>query len=250
MSSALATRIAALTMDELAAALKAGRWLLLPFGTVEAHGPHLAVGADLVDAARICGPVAEKVGGLVAPAFPYGVCRTMRNFPGTVSLSAATFAAAVREVVQEYVRHGARRMALYSGHAEPAQLEALREAVVPVVDVNPELVVLVVGPYAFLDPVREAAGLAGRDGHAASLEISTLLALDPGLVRLDRIPDVRERPKLSVFRVAAHPEAEFPVAVRGDTTRVSHELGRRAVDHVVAEFAALLERVARTGREW
>jgi creatinine amidohydrolase len=167
-----------------------------------------------------------------------------------VSLSAATFAAAVREVVQEYVRHGARRMALYSGHAEPAQLEALREAVVPVVDVNPELVVLVVGPYAFLDPVREAAGLAGRDGHAASLEISTLLALDPGLVRLDRIPDVRERPKLSVFRVAAHPEAEFPVAVRGDTTRVSHELGRRAVDHVVAEFAALLERVARTGREW
>jgi creatinine amidohydrolase/Fe(II)-dependent formamide hydrolase-like protein len=92
--------------------------------------------------------------------------------------------------------------------------------------------------------------LAGRDGHAASLEISTLLALDPGLVRLDRIPDVRERPKLSVFRVAAHPEAEFPVAVRGDTTRVSHELGRRAVDHVVAEFAALLERVARTGREW
>lgn len=250
MSSAVATRIAALTMDELAAALKAGRWLLLPFGTVEAHGPHLAVGADLVDAARICGPVAERVGGLVAPAFPYGVCRTMRNFPGTVSLSAATFAAAVREVVQEYVRHGARRMALYSGHAEPAQLEALREAVVPVVDVNPELVVLVVGPYAFLDPVREAAGLAGRDGHAASLEISTLLALDPGLVRLDRIPDVRERPKLSVFRVAAHPEAEFPVAVRGDTTRVSHELGRRAVDHVVAEFAALLERVARTGREW
>ena len=223
---------------------------ILPLGAIEAHGPHLAVGADLVDAARICGPVAERVGGLVAPAFPYGVCRTMRNFPGTVSLSAATFAAAVREVVQEYVRHGARRMALYSGHAEPAQLEALREAVVPVVDVNPELVVLVVGPYAFLDPVREAAGLAGRDGHAASLEISTLLALDPGLVRLDRIPDVRERPKLSVFRVAAHPEAEFPVAVRGDTTRVSHELGRRAVDHVVAEFAALLERVARTGREW
>ena len=80
--------------DEVTAALKAGRWLLLPFGTVEAHGPHLAVGADLVDAARICGPVAERVGGLVAPAFPYGVCRTMRNFPGTVSLSAATFAAA------------------------------------------------------------------------------------------------------------------------------------------------------------
>jgi creatinine amidohydrolase len=250
MTPALVTRVANLTMEELAAALHAGRWLLLPFGTVEGHGPHLALGADLIDAARICGAVAERVGGLVAPAFPYGVCRTMRNFPGTVSLSAGTFTAAVREVVREYVRHGARRLALYSGHAEPAQLEALREAVVPVVDAEPALVALVVGPYAFLDAVREAAGLTGRDGHAASLETSTVLALDPGAVRLDRVPDVRERPRLSVFRVAAHPETEFPAAVRGDTRRVSAELGQRAVDHVVTEFAAVLERVGRTGREW
>jgi creatinine amidohydrolase/Fe(II)-dependent formamide hydrolase-like protein len=110
--------------------------------------------------------------------------------------------------------------------------------------------VLVVGPYAFLDPVRESAGLTGRDGHAASLETSTMLALDPSAVRFDRIPAVRERPRLSTFRVAAHPEAEFPSTVRGDTSQVSHDLGRRAVEHVVAEFAALLERVARTGREW
>jgi creatinine amidohydrolase/Fe(II)-dependent formamide hydrolase-like protein len=40
------------------------------------------------------------------------------------------------------------------------------------------------------------------------------------------------------------------LAVRGDATRVSLELGRRAVDHVVTEFAATLDRVARTGREW
>jgi creatinine amidohydrolase len=250
MTSTPATRISSLTMEELASALDAGRWLLLPFGTVEGHGPHLALGADLIDAARICGAVAERVGGLVAPAFPYGVCRTMRNFPGTVSLSAATFSVAVREVVKEYVRHGARRLALYSGHAEPAQIEALREAVVPIVDADPALVALVVGPYAFVDAVRESAGLTGRDGHAASLETSTVLALDPGAVRLDRIPDVRERPRLSVFRVAAHPEAEFPAAVRGDTSRVSQDLGRRAIDHVVAAFAALLERVAQTGREW
>jgi creatinine amidohydrolase len=250
MTSPPATRVVNLTMEEFGAALGVGRWLLLPFGTVEAHGPHLALGADLIDAARICGAVAERVGGLVAPGFPYGICRTMRNFPGTVSLSAATFTAAVREVVLEYVRHGARRLALYSGHAEPAQLESLREALVPIVDADPSLVALVVGPYAFLDPVREAAGLTGRDGHAASLEVSTLLALDPDTVRLDRVPDIRERPRLSVFRVAAHPETEFPTAVRGDTSRVSPELGQRAVDHVVAEFAGLLERVARTGREW
>lgn len=249
MTSTPETRVATLTMEELARGLTDGRWLLLPFGTVEGHGPHLALGADLIDAARICGAVAERAGGLVAPAVPYGVCRTMRNLPGTVSLSMATFTVVVGEIVREYVRHGARRLALYSGHAEPAQLEALREAVVPVVDADPTLTVLVVGPYAFLDPVREAAGLTGRDGHAASLETSTVLVLDPAAVRLDRIPDVRERPRLSRFHVAARPEAEFPSGVRGDTRQVSPELGRRAVERVVSEFAALLDRVARTGRE-
>ena len=43
MTSPPATRVVNLTMEELAAALGVGRWLLLPFGTVEAHGPHLAL---------------------------------------------------------------------------------------------------------------------------------------------------------------------------------------------------------------
>jgi creatinine amidohydrolase len=244
------SRLGDLTKDEFASAVEAGTWLLLPFGSVEAHGPHLGLGADTIDAAHVCRAVAERVGGLVAPTLPYGVCRTMRNLPGTVSLSATTLTAVVREVVGDYVRHGVRRLALYSGHAEPGQLEALREAVLPIVDAPPRPTVLVVGPYAFLDPVRQEAGLAGKDGHAASLETSTLLVLDPTVVRLDRVPAVAGRPPLSQLHVLARPEAEFPTGVRGDTTRISPELGRRALDHVVTEFARLLERVAREGREW
>src|SRR5439155_299297 len=194
VSAGSSVRLADLTKDEFAAAVSAGAWLLLPFGSVEAHGPHLGLGADTIDAAHVCRQVAERAGGLVAPSLPYGVCRTMRNFPGTISLTASTLASVVREVVTEYVRHGARRLALYSGHAEPGQLEALREAVLPVVDAEPRPTVLVVGPYAFLDPVRRAAGLEGQDGHAASLVTSTLLAIEPAAVRVDRIPVVSGRP--------------------------------------------------------
>ena len=75
-------------------------------------------------------------------------------------------------------------------------------------------------------------------------------AIDPAVVRVDRIPVVSGRPPLSQFHVLARPEAEFPTGVRGDTSRVSAELGRRALDHVVTEFARLLERVSREGREW
>ena len=70
------------------------------------------------------------------------------------------------------------------------------------------------------------------------------------MVRLDRVPPLSARPPLSQFQVLARPESEFPTGVRGDTTRVSRELGLAAVAHVVAEFAALLQRVDREGREW
>jgi len=243
------SRVAELTRDEFAAALGEGRWLLLPLGSTEQHGPHLPLGADFLYAEAVSLRVAEWVGGLVAPGLPYGICRAMRNFPGTVSLSLATFVPLLRELLAEYVRHGARRIAVIAGHAETAQDAAVREAALPLVEADPSLTLLTVGPYAFLDPVRGEAGLAGRDGHAGSIETSELLAIAPHLVRLDRLPRVT-RPPLSRFRIAARPEAEYPTGVRGDTSKVSGELGRRALEHTVSEIVRLLRNLENAGTEW
>jgi len=240
--------LANLTKDEFAAAMQAGRWILLPFGAVEQHGPHLPLGTDLYYAEHVCTAVARRIGGLVAPAFPYGVCRTMRNLPGTISLAPATLQAVVREIVTEYVRHGGRKFALITGHAEPAQMEAVREAVLPLVNADPGLVLLTIGPYDFLDPIRRGAELVGKDGHAGSIETSEMLVVAEELVRTDRIPKVT-RPRLSRFRVLAHPETEYPTGVRGDTSKVSRALGEQAVRHVVSEIVDLLGRMDRGGTE-
>jgi creatinine amidohydrolase len=241
--------VANLTKDEFADALSQGRWLLLPFGTMEAHGPHLPLGTDLMQADHICAAVAARINGIVAPGFPYGVCRTFRNFPGTISLTSGTFAACVRELIAEYARHGGRKFALISGHAEPAHLEALREAALPLVNADPGVIILVIGPYDFLDPVRREAGLQGADGHAGSIETSGMLVVAEDTVRTDRIPKVT-RPRLSRFRVLANPEAEFPTGVRGDTSKVSRELGERTMNHIVMEIVRVLERVERGAPEW
>ncbi|MBI2454512.1 MAG: creatininase family protein [candidate division NC10 bacterium] len=240
--------LAELTKDEFAAAMQAGRWLLLPFGAVEQHGPHLPLGTDLFYAEHLCAAVAERIHGLVAPPLPYGVCRTMRNFPGTISLAPATLGAVVREVVAEYIRHGSRKFALITGHAEPAQMEAMREAVLPLVNADAGLVVLTIGPYDFLDPIRREADLVSKDGHAGSIETSEMLVVAEQMVRMDRLPKVT-RPRLSRFRVLANPETEYPAGVRGDTSKVSRELGERAIRHVVSEIATLLERIEREGTE-
>lgn len=248
MSKDNRTHLANLTKDEFAAAMRAGRWLLLPFGAVEQHGPHLPLGTDLFYAEHICAAVAERIHGLVAPPLPYGVCRTMRNFPGTISLTPATLGAVVREVVAEYTRHGGRKFALITGHAEPAQMEAMREAVLPLVNADPGLIVLTIGPYDFLDPIRREADLVSTDGHAGSIETSEMLVVAEEAVRMDRIPEVT-RPRLSRLRVMANPETEYPTGVRGDTSKVSRELGERAIRHVVSEIVNLLNRIDRDGKE-
>ncbi len=242
-------RVADCTMAEFAEAMAAGRWLLLPFGTTEEHGPHLPLGTDRLWAEHVCEEVAAGVQGLVAPALPYGVCRTMRNFPGTVSLSPATLTALTREILAEYVRHGARKLACISGHAEPAQEEAIREAALPLAEADPDMVILCLGPYAFQAPVREAAGLAGRDGHAGSIETSEMLLIAGDRVRLERMPAVT-RPRLSRFRVLARPEAEYPTGVRGDTSKVARALGEESLRHTVREILGLLRNLDARGREW
>jgi creatinine amidohydrolase len=173
----------------------------------------------------------------------------MRNFAGTVSLSPATFTPLLREILSEYVRHGARKIALFAGHAEDAQEGAMREAALALVNADPTLRILVIGPYAFVDPIRQEAGLVGTDGHAGSIEISEMLIVAGDRVHLDRIPAVT-RPRLSRFQVAAHPEAEFPTGVRGDTSKVSRALGERAISHAVAEIARLLQTIDAKGAEW
>jgi len=241
-------RVADLTRDEFAQAMRAGRWLLLPFGSVEQHGPHLPLGTDFFYGEHVCLAVAEQVNGLVAPGFPYGICRTMRNFPGTVSLSPETFTPMLREVLAEYIRHDARKFALIAGHAEEAQNGAMREAVLPFVNADPTLKALVIGPYDFLDPVREEAGLVGTDGHAGSIETSELLVIAEDKVHLDRLPEIT-RPRLSRFRVMPHPETEFPIGVRGDTSKVSRALGERALSHAISEIVHLLQNLDGKGSE-
>lgn len=248
MSDASRYRVADLTRDEFAQAMRAGRWLLLPFGSVEQHGPHLPLGTDFFYGDYVCRAVAEQVNGLVAPGFPYGICRTMRNFPGTVSLSPETFTPLLREVLTEYIRHGARKLALIAGHAEEAQNGAMREAALPLVNADPSLKILVIGPYDFLDDVRQEAGLVGTDGHAGSIETSEMLVIAGDKVHLDRIPQVT-RPRLSRFKVLCRPETEFPTGVRGDTSKVSPALGERALSHAISEIVRLLQNLDSRGTE-
>lgn len=231
-------RVRELTMAEFAARAGASPWLILPVGTTEEHGPHLPLGADIIQAEYLAERVAEAVDGLVAPGLAYGLCRTTRNFPGTISISYGTLEALATEILQGYAGQGFRKILVLSGHAGGAHMMALRQAALRLAEADERLTILVLCTYDVPPPFLAAEGLMG-DGHAGSLETSTMWAIAADLVHLDAVPEAT-RPRFPPFQVLAHPERYFPSGVMGDTSKASRELGERAVAAMVDRIAALL----------
>lgn len=206
--------------------------VILPVGALEAHGPHLPLGADQIQAEATAIALAARTDALVAPSLAYGSCPGAQRFPGTVSLGLAELSAVAGAVMSELARTGVRRLLVLSGHAERGHMAALREAAGSAMRQHPELRVAVLSDYDF---VYELKGKESpeTDGHAGLLETSRLLALAPERVGPQR-PVVEYRG--SPFLPGSPDPSRWPESVIGDTRRASAELGRRIQEHVLARL--------------
>lgn len=156
----------------------AGRVVILPTGSTEAHGPHLPLDTDVRIAVGVAERVAARVDGVVLPPIPYGVTRFARNFPGTLSVSADVVTGMVADVLRSAHEAGARALLISNAHFEPAHVDALFAAVARLKGEG----IPVVFPH--LGSRRNASRLraAALDGHSGIYETSLVLALAPELV--------------------------------------------------------------------
>ncbi|MCI4330965.1 MAG: creatininase family protein [Thermoplasmata archaeon] len=208
--------------------------LILPVGALEAHGPHLPLGADQFQAEATATALAEKVDALVAPTLPYGACPGTRRFPGTVSISLSALTTMAREILEEYGRMGFTRILVLSGHAERGHMAALREAGERARAACPTLRVVVLSDYDFVYERRGLDAPAG-DGHGGLLETSRVMAVAPETVGAAR-PVVEHRG--SPFVPGSPSVDEWPESVQGDTRTASAELGSRLQSYVLERLEA------------
>ena len=249
--------MAELTWPEFAERVKGGVTVFLPLGATEQHGPHMAMNVDVVLPTAVCERVARNVGGIVAPAVPYGYKSQPRSgggeaFPGTTSLDAHTFSLVVRDVIRSLGHDGVRRLVVVSGHFEnvwPAiegvdlGLRELRR------DGIAEMQVM---RFEYWDFVRRETldrlfpdGFPGTElEHASLIETSLMLMLRPDLVDMGKVPsdgpakfptyDRHPVPKGFVPASGVLARAERSSAEKGEWLMADHvELITRAVK---AEF--------------
>jgi creatinine amidohydrolase len=226
---------------------------ILPVGAVEAHGPHLPLGTDMLIATAMARAGAAELGAagwpaVILPPIWYSAAPFARAFPGTVGVESKTVTRLIVEIAGSLATQGLRALAVANAHLDPTHLESLTRAEAE----GREQGITVVVPS--LVRRRNARRLTEefQTGacHAGRFEGSVVLAEAPDLVREEVARDLPANPASlseaigrgrSSFHEAGGPRAYFgwPAEATAEEGRKTvAELGRILADAVVEELGA------------
>lgn len=159
--------------------------VVVPIGAAtKEHGPHLPLGTDYFVAEALRRALVGQVRCVALPTVAYGYYPSFRDWPGSVSIDPATFAAFVSDIVRSLARQGWRRfLILNTGVSTTGPLDhACRELAT---DTSLRIAMTRdLGEEAWRPLREETAGT-----HAGEHETSLMLAVRPDLVRMDLAPD-------------------------------------------------------------
>lgn len=221
--SSLSVSLEQLTWTELRDEVKSGKTtILIPIGGTEQNGPHMALGKHNVRARVLAESVAAKLGNaIVAPVIAYvpeGAIEpptAHMRFPGTITIADDAFEKTLESAARSFRHHGFRDVVLlgdhggYHGSLTKVAARLNRDGGRAWVHVPAEY-------YRELD-------------HAGLDDTSLALAVDPRLVRSDRL------------QAPAKGDG-----VHGDPRGATAERGRALMDSVVERTAdAVRKAVAR-----
>lgn len=227
-----------ITMEDFAAGLHKTRTAVIPCGSVEEHGPHLPLGTDTVHVYEVCKAAAKQITVFVAPPLFYGVCRSSRNHPGTVGISASSLRAVTADLVSDLYRQGLRHFLIISGHASSLQVSCLTEVGENLILEYPDIRVAVLSILDLAMATWQDVIVTKDDSHAGEVETSVMLHLRPKWVGEAR---PREWPHFPKHLLVRDKLRHWPGGVWGDASQASKEKGERLFDLSVKALVHLIQ---------
>jgi creatinine amidohydrolase len=165
--------------------------VLVPVGTLEAHGGS-PLGTDTIIPTAMANDLAPRLDALIAPPIPYGVTNSLLPYPGSTTVSPATFVAYLLEACAGLVDAGFKRVVILNGHG--GQTKEVHEVVHRLWDGKRAFAVAIEwwGP-AGEDLTREIYGNV-VSGHAGVEETAMVMAAAPHTLDADRVLQARRLP--------------------------------------------------------
>jgi creatinine amidohydrolase/Fe(II)-dependent formamide hydrolase-like protein len=235
-----------LTWTELRDQVRAGKTtIIVPIGGTEQNGPHMVLGKHNVRVKVLSEKIAKTLGNaLVAPVVAYVPEGSVdpptahMKFPGTITLPDAVFEKMLEYAARSFKLHGFRDIVFLGDHG------GYQKADQAVADrLNKEWNATAIRAHAITEYYRvteteypkalRSRGFADAEigTHAGLADTSLALAVDPHLVRADRL---RSGAPLG--------SAE---GVYGDPRRASAELGQSGVELIVAHTVDAIKKAVR-----
>jgi len=254
-------RLEELSWPQAQAAIAGGAMAIVPVGSLEQHGRHLAVNTDNVIADAIGEAVARRGAErglklLLCPSIHYGYTMHNMDFPGTITLRMETLLELGVDVVSSLVHHGCRKVVLLNAHGSNWSILDLISR--RVMNRHPEVLVAAVSPVkmaaAELEKLREAKQTGGMS-HGCELETSLMLCLRPELVEMDKaVRDISQPDSKFYWRDILRGSRGVAMAdltrhasrtgLVGDPTLASAAKGRQCFEAIVATCLEFLTEFA------
>ena len=239
-------RLYKLTRPEIEEYLKKNDTVLVPIGSTEQHGKHMAVDTDAFTAQEISNRVAEKTGVLVAPVISYGYSPHHMNFAGTVTLTSQTLVNVIKEVCGSLIHHGFKKIVMMNGHGgNTAPISLALKEIEMETGVRVQSVMVYPSPNGF---GAEGTKLLTQEGGGHACELETSVGMELGhRILFDKAEkwkpehcsiDPNEKGKVA----AAYMFDEYTsIGNLGDPTIATKEKGKALVDSAVADLVTFIE---------
>jgi creatinine amidohydrolase len=219
---------------------------IIPFGVIEAHGPHMPLGTDMFAAHWIATHAAERETAVVFPAYPFGTNIETAHLPGGVAIKRELIMALLENICDEMARNGLNKIILMSGHGGnryflPFFVQTLPEKQ------KPYVVYYARTPYFPADTsLLETAEL----GHACEWEASLIRHIDDSLVKLEQAPpepaaNLKRNQTLAEVGVYTQADwySQYPHMVVGDARPATAEKGAYYLEEAVAALVEVIRAV-------
>jgi creatinine amidohydrolase len=206
--------------------------IIVPIGTTEQHGPHLALGTDTLVVERLADDLSAEFRVLRAPTVEYGVNDDAleRSFSGGASVRRKTLRRFVNDLLPDWEKLGIREILMFTMNGFAPHQEALgtvvaRHARVRVIDIlGVDFGPMVEHPD---DPI-----------HGGEIDTSLALYVCPDLVQMSAAIDyILPDPHLRRYRRGS--SLDLPVESTGSigrATKASAEKGRKLYEAIAGRI--------------
>lgn len=225
--------------------------VILPIGSLEQHGPHLPLCTDTVISYELSLLLAKEINGIVAPSINYGYKSLPASgggplFPGTIDLNGSTVVALVKDILEEFIKDGVKKILIFNSHYEN---EAFILEAADLVSRNiPKGTKIIITNWwdplsnETIDKIFDEIPFPGWAlEHAAITETSFMLKFTPELVHMERLVDeAMIPPGYAVYPVPS--DLVPPSGLLANARSSSKEKADIMIEEIIPKIKSIVEK--------